>query len=126
MWYFDSGNGDCMPFAYTGCGGNENRFPSRSACRETCRPQPQDPAIKSGPIDPPLEVEQPSPDSPGEVEPWPSLPEIDMGALVTPETPRDTLATFPPLQYNLNNFTPQSVGRLNTSQHKNDAYVSLR
>ncbi|XP_034019288.1 collagen alpha-1(VII) chain [Thalassophryne amazonica] len=36
LWYFHSHSGECRPFLYGGCGGTENRFPSRQECRRWC------------------------------------------------------------------------------------------
>nr|AGS15178.1 desmolaris [Desmodus rotundus] len=36
-FYFDSGTTKCLPFRYTGCGGNDNNFTSRKSCRRACR-----------------------------------------------------------------------------------------
>ena len=38
-WYFDGPENRCMPFYYTGCEGNSNRFETRSECETTCPPQ---------------------------------------------------------------------------------------
>ena len=35
-WYFDAQTEDCEQFLYDGCGGNENRFPSKEECRGAC------------------------------------------------------------------------------------------
>lgn len=35
-WYFDQSENRCMPFYYTGCGGNKNNFESRDACESDC------------------------------------------------------------------------------------------
>ncbi|RXG56217.1 Papilin [Armadillidium vulgare] len=35
-WYFDYTETRCMPFNYTGCDGNANRFMSRGECEATC------------------------------------------------------------------------------------------
>ncbi|XP_068234682.1 papilin isoform X9 [Palaemon carinicauda] len=35
-WYYDSAEERCMPFYYTGCDGNINRFISRGECEATC------------------------------------------------------------------------------------------
>ncbi|CAK9814021.1 Ppn [Anthophora quadrimaculata] len=35
-WYFDPSENRCMPFYYTGCGGNKNNFESRAACETDC------------------------------------------------------------------------------------------
>jgi len=36
-WYYDSSSQSCRSFAYTGCGGNDNRFDSRDECERICR-----------------------------------------------------------------------------------------
>ena len=36
MWYFDTNSGDCEPFIYGGCEGNDNRFSSKEECRDVC------------------------------------------------------------------------------------------
>ncbi|XP_049527667.1 kunitz-type U19-barytoxin-Tl1a-like [Dermacentor silvarum] len=36
MWYFDESVGVCRGFAYGGCGGNKNTFPSCHACMNRC------------------------------------------------------------------------------------------
>lgn len=38
-WYFDQSENRCMPFYYTGCGGNNNNFESRDACESDCPPK---------------------------------------------------------------------------------------
>ena len=35
-WYFDSKNGMCQPFPYSGVGGNENNFDSKILCLRKC------------------------------------------------------------------------------------------
>lgn len=35
-WYYDGEAGVCRPFAYGGCGGNKNNFPSQEACSFAC------------------------------------------------------------------------------------------
>jgi hypothetical protein len=35
-WYHDAKAGICRPFAYGGCGGNENRYESLAACQAAC------------------------------------------------------------------------------------------
>ncbi|MCL4116436.1 UNVERIFIED_CONTAM: hypothetical protein GTU68_031655, partial [Idotea baltica] len=35
-WYFDYTETRCMPFYFTGCDGNANRFLSRGECEATC------------------------------------------------------------------------------------------
>uniref|UniRef100_A0A131YQF9 Pancreatic trypsin inhibitor n=1 Tax=Rhipicephalus appendiculatus TaxID=34631 RepID=A0A131YQF9_RHIAP len=37
-WYYDSNNGFCKLFLYSGCGGNSNRFLTEVKCQETCLP----------------------------------------------------------------------------------------
>ncbi|BHF75710.1 hypothetical protein SprV_0501880600 [Sparganum proliferum] len=34
--YFDSNEGKCKPFIYSGCGGNKNNFINNAACMEAC------------------------------------------------------------------------------------------
>lgn len=36
-WYYDNERGECIPFIYSGCGGNFNRFKSFQNCIESCR-----------------------------------------------------------------------------------------
>ncbi|KAF9796339.1 hypothetical protein SFRURICE_001912 [Spodoptera frugiperda] len=36
LWSFSVSENRCVPFYYSGCGGNNNRFPSREACEQTC------------------------------------------------------------------------------------------
>ncbi|XP_053670896.1 papilin [Anopheles nili] len=38
-WHFARDSNKCMPFYYTGCGGNENHFVSRDQCEEQCPPK---------------------------------------------------------------------------------------
>ncbi|XP_019882164.2 papilin isoform X4 [Camponotus floridanus] len=38
-WYFDQSENRCMPFYYTGCGGNKNNFESRDVCETDCPPK---------------------------------------------------------------------------------------
>ncbi|XP_077981679.1 uncharacterized protein LOC144436700 [Glandiceps talaboti] len=35
-WYYDCDQGICLPFKYSGCGGNENRFDSCKKCLKHC------------------------------------------------------------------------------------------
>lgn len=35
-WYYDQTKKDCLPFVYSGCGGNENRFKSKQSCAGFC------------------------------------------------------------------------------------------
>jgi len=35
-WYFDWKNGVCRTFAYGGCGGNKNNFPTQKTCNSAC------------------------------------------------------------------------------------------
>lgn len=36
LWYFHQLSGECRPFVYGGCGGNQNRFSSRDECQSWC------------------------------------------------------------------------------------------
>ncbi|KAJ8713836.1 hypothetical protein PYW08_007456 [Mythimna loreyi] len=36
LWSFSQSENRCLPFYYSGCGGNDNRFGSREACEQTC------------------------------------------------------------------------------------------
>ncbi|XP_005889606.1 tissue factor pathway inhibitor isoform X1 [Bos mutus] len=36
-FYYNSVIGNCLPFKYSGCGGNENNFTSRKACVRACK-----------------------------------------------------------------------------------------
>lgn len=36
VWYFHSQSGECRPFVYGGCGGNQNRFTSKQDCESLC------------------------------------------------------------------------------------------
>uniref|UniRef100_A0A183C5U2 BPTI/Kunitz inhibitor domain-containing protein n=1 Tax=Globodera pallida TaxID=36090 RepID=A0A183C5U2_GLOPA len=36
-WYFDTDTFECLAFAYSGCGGNGNRFDSPAECWEKCK-----------------------------------------------------------------------------------------
>uniref|UniRef100_A0A7E4ZU47 BPTI/Kunitz inhibitor domain-containing protein n=1 Tax=Panagrellus redivivus TaxID=6233 RepID=A0A7E4ZU47_PANRE len=38
MYHFDKTTGMCLAFKFNGCGGNENRFESKSDCQRTCIP----------------------------------------------------------------------------------------
>ena len=35
-WAFDIPENRCLPFYYSGCEGNENRFETRDDCEENC------------------------------------------------------------------------------------------
>jgi hypothetical protein len=37
-WYFAQSDNKCMPFYYTGCGGNDNNYDSENSCAEQCPP----------------------------------------------------------------------------------------
>nr|XP_045610870.1 papilin-like [Procambarus clarkii] len=44
-WYYDYSETRCMPFYYTGCDGNSNRFITRGECEATCpgdKPEPEE------------------------------------------------------------------------------------
>nr|XP_053774833.1 tissue factor pathway inhibitor-like [Desmodus rotundus] len=36
-FYYNSVTRKCLPFNYSGCGGNENNFTSKKACRKACK-----------------------------------------------------------------------------------------
>lgn len=36
-WYFDKSMQKCLPFEYSGCGGNKNRFESMDECSDSCQ-----------------------------------------------------------------------------------------
>ncbi|KAF7669024.1 hypothetical protein LDENG_00260350, partial [Lucifuga dentata] len=36
LWYFHPRSGECRPFVYGGCDGNQNRFSSRRECQMWC------------------------------------------------------------------------------------------
>lgn len=36
-WYFDFLTRTCLPFTYSGCGGNGNRFPDQQQCEQRCQ-----------------------------------------------------------------------------------------
>ncbi|XP_068083649.1 papilin [Anabrus simplex] len=38
-WYFDASENRCMPFYYSGCNGNGNRFETQEACEKDCPPK---------------------------------------------------------------------------------------
>ncbi|XP_066902314.1 papilin [Halyomorpha halys] len=38
-WYFDFAENKCLPFHYSGCGGNENNFDYREDCEQACPPR---------------------------------------------------------------------------------------
>ncbi len=38
-WFFSESDNKCMPFYYSGCGGNENNFDSERSCAEQCPPE---------------------------------------------------------------------------------------
>ncbi|XP_049534828.1 papilin isoform X3 [Anopheles darlingi] len=38
-WYFAGDSNKCMPFYFTGCGGNENHYVSRDQCEAHCPPK---------------------------------------------------------------------------------------
>ena len=37
-FYFSEDAGDCLPFVYNGCGGNDNRFRGKNQCERLCNP----------------------------------------------------------------------------------------
>ncbi|XP_048469789.1 protein AMBP-like [Rhincodon typus] len=41
VWAFDSAVGACVPFTYSGCGGNGNKFYTRKECEEYCDAVPE-------------------------------------------------------------------------------------
>jgi hypothetical protein len=38
-WFFNPSENKCMPFYYSGCGGNSNRFETQKACEADCPPK---------------------------------------------------------------------------------------
>ncbi|KAJ9585100.1 hypothetical protein L9F63_020556, partial [Diploptera punctata] len=38
-WFFDAEENRCMPFYYSGCGGNSNNFETQKACEADCPPK---------------------------------------------------------------------------------------
>ncbi|XP_037297171.1 LOW QUALITY PROTEIN: spondin-1 [Manduca sexta] len=36
-WFYDSARNSCEPFGFSGCGGNNNNFPTRDVCLQKCR-----------------------------------------------------------------------------------------
>lgn len=38
-WFFDASENRCMPFYYSGCEGNGNRFETRDVCETVCPPK---------------------------------------------------------------------------------------
>ncbi|XP_016949870.1 kunitz-like toxin PcKuz2 [Drosophila biarmipes] len=36
MWAFSNNQGKCVPFVFSNCGGNENRFYTQEKCERTC------------------------------------------------------------------------------------------
>ncbi|CAF4798136.1 unnamed protein product [Pieris macdunnoughi] len=40
QWFYDATTDSCTQFAYSGCGGNENRFGSREECEHRCKTGP--------------------------------------------------------------------------------------
>ncbi|XP_039457387.1 collagen alpha-1(VII) chain isoform X3 [Oreochromis aureus] len=47
VWYFHARSGECRPFVYGGCGGNQNRFSSRHECERWCETESR---VVGGPI----------------------------------------------------------------------------
>ncbi|TDG44708.1 hypothetical protein AWZ03_008849 [Drosophila navojoa] len=39
MWYYNRNTRSCKPFDYSSCGGNSNRFFTKSECFTHCAPQ---------------------------------------------------------------------------------------
>ena len=39
QWFYDAEKGRCLPFSWSGCGGNENRFQSQEECESACQPE---------------------------------------------------------------------------------------
>jgi Kunitz/Bovine pancreatic trypsin inhibitor domain len=39
-WHFDKESGECKPFGWGGCKGNENNFLSERECQMRCKDQP--------------------------------------------------------------------------------------
>ncbi|XP_043223530.1 papilin-like [Amphibalanus amphitrite] len=71
-WHYHRPSATCVPFSYTGCGGNANRFSSQEECRAICvggselpvpdstateRPAEPDTALATSPAPPPAEMD---------------------------------------------------------------------
>ncbi|KAJ1351167.1 hypothetical protein KIN20_007128 [Parelaphostrongylus tenuis] len=49
MWYYDSSDGMCKQFTYSGCRGNENRFETKESCEMRCNARSQDNTVVGRP-----------------------------------------------------------------------------
>ncbi|KAK0412851.1 hypothetical protein QR680_006447 [Steinernema hermaphroditum] len=49
-WYYEVATGTCEQFQYTGCGGNQNRFPTKDQCESLCLRAAASPRIGQGVI----------------------------------------------------------------------------
>jgi len=38
QWHYNNSAGQCTPFTYGGCGGNDNRFNTKALCENACKP----------------------------------------------------------------------------------------
>ncbi|VDK88560.1 unnamed protein product [Dibothriocephalus latus] len=115
LWFHNATG--CHQFVYSGCGGNENRFSSRMDCLRTCRqgelidnelPKPwQDMENSSLPAENNVTRENPSAPAETTTEAATTTPAPPS---TTPTPILETFTTHPPMVYNLNGFTPKSVG----------------
>ncbi|XP_059058317.1 papilin-like [Achroia grisella] len=64
-WYYEPRRDECYKFSYSGCNGNDNRFPTREECEGRCRRRPAAPATPA----PPTQAGEPECTTPTSLEP---------------------------------------------------------